>query len=61
MLKHLKPEGLSGVSALAVQKIEEFLQKFSDEPVVIGNYRVMVPGWIDVSLNSETGEVLKVA
>jgi len=60
LLKHLKPEGLSGVSAMAVGWIEEFLQKFSDEPVVVKDYRVMVPGLIDVSMDSETGVVSKV-
>lgn len=61
LLKHLKPGGLEGDADLAVQKIKDFLQKLSDEPVIVGDYRVMVPGLIDVSLNSETGEVLKVA
>lgn len=61
LLKHLRPEGLNGASALAVQKIEDFLQKLSDEPVIVGDYRVMVPGLIDVSMDPETEKLSKVA
>lgn len=64
LFDHLKPEGLSGVSARAVACIKEFLQKLSDEPVVVEDSRVMVPGLIDItvdiSIDSKTGYASKV-
>ena len=61
LLKHLDFGTLNTPEKEAVKEIKDFLQHFSTEQIVIENYRVCVPGLIDIFVDPVSNTIQKVA
>jgi len=61
LLKHLDFGKLNELEKEAVSAIKEFLQYFSTQDVVISDYRVYVPGMVDMFIDPVSNTVCKAA